>query len=402
MKTQSIAVLSTIILVLIIIFVIFVLSSIELVNLTNDPDDSKSMDNWSVITPDGNYVVFIKNQGPGKRINCMEAEYGATETEIYDLSVRGYPLSVSDLLTTANGDDYLVCFDSRRFEDNNIIYVLPILHTVDDPQPEISISGIWSIFPYMSGDGRHVVSVKTIPGPDDNNQVERWQRNNWDIMYRGVNDDSDDVITNNDSLWQKSPTVSNNEEIFYVEHKYNTNLPNDEQIQHWKIILVSSSGTTEIESDMQSEHRIKPDSSPHCGNFGSATYPMVSSNGKSVIYVSNWKLIIISDFDTANPTQITLVDTLKVLHYSISQNGRWIAYSAVDSRFGGYSHIYRIRDDGTKNRQLTYDDFNDDYPSISNNGRKITFTRQLDQSDPCNPWEREIFLVKVGSLVDKL
>ncbi len=348
--------------------------------------DNTMRDDWPTVTPDGAHIAFMRKTSDGNRIFTIPAEDGAPTVQRSEIAVATNHITVTELMPLfAN---YLICFNGITSDGSFELYTVQLLGT--SPEGQVTTlpdaSSAWK--PWMSGNGSHFVFIKTPAPPSASNQ------NEWEINYTIPGFGQGLTITD-DTAWQKGPTVSNGRKVVYVEHVETENPGAGDdflQRQHFKIMLnhLGLGPPSEIEGNLIAEFR--EGDFPICeSNILGIIYPIISSDGSHVVFASDWSLKVI-DLAAGTPADL-LEETqpLIVFDYNISQNGEWIVFSGSIS-FSDPLNIYRIRTDGTDFDRLTDSVENDVTPSISNNGRVVTFVRWPD----CDSSLKEIRLLKLG------
>lgn len=352
--------------------------------------DNAIQDDSPIITPNGRYVAFRRKTGTGHKIISMRAKMrGAVAEEERTSELRIFPpLSITKKLAIEN---YKVCFTVATSGNHTEVFTTTLLDTIDQQQITNSPAGRAAFEGFMNPKGEDFTYINTqdpagMPGLT------------WEIFYQD-NGNPPSTITNDD-IRQEAPVIDNRRHIVYLENE--TVLPGGgssgggtiDEIAQWDIIFDrtpddGTGGPKRNIGTMRLQRVELPAGSPILGSYVGGTRKLsINRNGRRIAYTSDWNLSVISR-DGGPPVTNEIVSDKMVFDFNISQNGKWIAFSARDDLLSP-AKVYRIKSDGTDETMISPagDTPDDTSPSIKNNGRKIVFVRDMASS-------KEIILARV-------
>ena len=365
-----------VILIAVILVIIIILNFLHFIRYS-----SLAEGNNPVITPDGEYLAYRKDNSIGSINKDGTARQLLIELKDEPDDEKEFifvPLWTTRSILENSIQDYRILFNSGVYGGPYQTATI----TLKSADPAINYEiippenrDVWK--PFISSSGGHLTFIDTPTGAFESGQSD------WDIKHMDRNTGTiTDITPPDDGLWQKCPSVSNDGKILFLEWideiEVNSE-PEIGEISHiniWKLICqslpVSSDNDPENLDIIQSSKRKISDTSFEID----LSYPIISSAGNYAVYTSMGQLRIV-DF-TVNPIQCkTLVHDMLVLEPCISQNGQWISFKArmrADEAEGRYDHyhLFRIRSDGSGLKQITRGDAEitvaEGKPGISNNG----------------------------------
>lgn len=115
-------------------------------------------------------------------------------------------------------------------------------------------------------------------------------------------------------------------------------------------------------------------------------------DGKKLIFTGQrnkqydiWSIDIATKKETALTNSLTLDDGPEM-----SPNGQWIYFNSVRT---GTMKLWRMKPDGSKQEQVTYDEYNDWFPHFSPDGKQILFISFPKEIDPTqHPFYQKVYL----------
>ena len=303
------------------------------VNLTKDSNADDTEPSYS---PDGNHIAFRSEREP-KGIYVMEA----TSENVRRLSDTGYDPSWSP-----DGKELVVSRASSQPVARNIIPSELWVINVATGSKRLLISGD-AVQPSWSPNGHRIAYWGLRPGGG--------QRDIWTIPAQG----GEPLPIMNDQALDWSPSWSPDGKYLYFASDRSGSM------NFWRVPIDEKTGRT------------AGDFEPVTTPSGYSEHISFSADGQQMAYVQRAETQTLHriTFDPINAKttgshEPIMQGTEYVTNPDLSPDNEWLTYSSQGSR---QEDVFVIKRDGSSQRQLTNDRFNDRSPRWSPDGNRIAF-----------------------------